>query len=194
MAHSGQYFQQVLTTSSHFVLYNSVFSGKLERLYEIQYSEKITKRLAVGTWKGGYYHCTGHCECLETRLRSDLKDDQTAIHSHHWCNHDGCPIQGILRHGFLATFNKKTGHFISPDPSTAKKYGMLKCKKRKVVATFICYCRDVTKQSSVIRHVQRDEFNTAASADKMVANARPIDITPPPWRDTLDKYFHEIKE
>ncbi|KAF8932585.1 hypothetical protein BGZ58_006921 [Dissophora ornata] len=134
MAHSGQYFQQVLTTSSHFVLYNSVFSGKLERLYEIQYSEKITKRLAVA------------------------------------------------------------GHFISPDPSTAKKYGMLKCKKRKVVATFICYCRDVTKQSSVIRHVQRDEFNTAASADKMVANARPIDITPPPWRDTLDKYFHEIKE
>ncbi|KAI7825748.1 hypothetical protein BC939DRAFT_448327 [Gamsiella multidivaricata] len=153
----GRYFQQVHSSSSLFLLHRNIFEQKLERLYEIRYSEEFTRRLETGNWHGCYYHCTGNCRCLEERIKTHVCDDQTAIHANLWCEREKCPIQGILSHGFLTSFNIKPGHFISKQACIASKYGIRKCHERIFLAIFICYARDIQRVNDGHSHVHCDE-------------------------------------
>ncbi|KAF9347943.1 hypothetical protein BGX26_000591 [Mortierella sp. AD094] len=151
------YFQQVSKSSARFVYYNTTLQQKLERLYKIEYSSKKVRHLETGLWKGDYFHCTGHCSCLEGRVEKDESDDENIKpQSHQWCRERNCPIRGILRHGFLMKFSLHDGHYFSTKVDVARKFGAAKCGYRSLYAIFICKARAKLVKDESIFFVNSD--------------------------------------
>jgi hypothetical protein len=90
----------ILLNTTDFSKYDIVFENKLVALYKVTYKELVPGSHTHGTgWDDdAYFHGTGHCGCLATRIKNA---DNNKISSHAWCGNQNCATQGILNHGNL---------------------------------------------------------------------------------------------
>lgn len=100
----GLHYTQYDSISPVFTKYNQDFKNKLAKLYSITYKRELTKHGMTKEWgKQYHYHCTGHCKCVKRRVKTNLT---SRAKSETWCDRTDCPIQGILNHGFLMSFEQ----------------------------------------------------------------------------------------
>ncbi|KAG0323369.1 hypothetical protein BGZ99_002786 [Dissophora globulifera] len=155
----GRHFQELTARSTEFARYRDMFEPKLEHLYKIEYSNEFLLLLdEMGPkWKEELvFHCTGNCECLaqgplETGRQSE-KPEPSKVACNLWCKRPQCPIQGILKHGFLLKhcglhqYNWRScrkAHFVTSHVGESRWAGIRKCGTRQYLAHFICKVRNM---------------------------------------------------
>jgi len=84
--------------SKDFLRFQSVFDGRLERLYSIAYS-RFVGGLFSGWSRAKYYHGTSHCGCLSRTISGDAL----------MCSSVSCATRSILQRGFSKDFVRRGG-------------------------------------------------------------------------------------
>ncbi|KAF9098088.1 hypothetical protein BGX23_007080 [Mortierella sp. AD031] len=155
-------------TSSEFLQFQQKMpTCTLVKLYRLFYAIDSTYDMNSKDWSTEFFfHGTGHCGCLMTRVLQESLPGGYLEQTEHWCGNLHCSTQGILNYGHLnAKIKRGGGHFFSSRIDIAKSYAMQqtqfmnKDEHRELMALFLCRVRNIQQQTSQtkFRYVTREE-------------------------------------